>query len=104
MKKLSLYLFLFGIWNTSYANSLDDWSDEDLCRWVDAVSIPDPILLEIDIREIVCFSRTESIEVSIQEPYISEHGTVFPSPSSSSSSNNNQRSGIKFIFNYKVTL
>ena len=104
MRKILLYLFIFGIWNTSYANSFDDWSDEDLCRWVDAVSIPDPILLEIDIREIVCFSRTESIEVSIQEPYISEHGTVFPSPSSSSSLNNNQRSGIKFIFNYKVTL
>ena len=104
MRKLLLYLFLFGTWNTSYANSLDDWSDEDLCRWVDAVSIPDSILLEIDIREIVCFSKTESIEGSIQAPYISEHRTVFPSPSSSSSSNNNQRSGIKFIFNYKVTL
>ena len=102
MKKLILIAFL-GLSTISYANSFDDWSNEDLCRWIDAVKVPDPILLEIKVRDLVCFCNSE-IEASVQKPYASEHGTVFPSPSSNNASNKNSGSGVRFIFNYKVKL
>ena len=104
MKKLIILITSLTICSASYAKSLDDWSNEDLCRWIDAVQVPDPILMEIEVKDLVCLSSSEIIEASIQEPYASEHGTVFPSPSSNKGSNNNSGSGIRFIFNYKVKL
>ena len=104
MKKLIILITSLTICSVSYAKSLDDWSNEDLCRWIDAVQVPDPILLEIEVRDLVCLSNPEIIEASIQEPYASEHGTVFPSVPSNNASNKNSESGIRFIFNYKVKL
>ena len=103
MKKLIIIVFL-GLSTVSHAKSFDDWSNEDLCRWIDAVQVPDPILLEIEVRDLVCLSNPKIIEASIQEPYDSDHGTVFPSPSSNNGSNKNSGSSIRFIFNYKVKL
>ena len=103
MKNLIFIAFL-GLSTVSYAKSFDDWSNEDLCRWIDAVQVPDPILLEIEDRDLLCLSNSQIIEVSIKEPYASEHGTVFPSPSSNNTSNINSGNGIRFIFNYKVKL
>jgi len=103
MKNLIFIAFL-GLSTVSYAKSFDDWSNEDLCRWIDAVQVPDSILLEIEDRDLLCLSNSQIIEVSIKEPYASEHGTVFPSPSSNNTSNINSGNGIRFIFNYKVKL
>ena len=102
MKKIFLSIFLICLSVMSSAQNFDDWSNEDLCRWIDAVKVPDPILSEIEVRELVCFSNSELNEVSIQEPYRSEHGTVFPSPKIKQ--HNHSNSGLKFIFNYKITL
>ena len=104
MKKLLILITFLSSWTISYAMTFDDWSNEDLCRWIDAVQVPDPILLEIEVRDLVCLSNPEIIEASIQEPYASEHGTVFPSPSSNNGSSTNSGSGIRFIFNYKIKL
>ena len=104
MKKLIIFITFLVLWSISYAKSFDDWSNEDLCRWIDAVQVPDSILMEIEVRDLVCLSNTEIIEASIQEPYASENGTVFPSPSSNNGSNKYSGSGIRFIFNYKVKL
>ena len=104
MKKLIILLTFLSICSASYAKTFDDWSDEDLCRWIDALQVPDPILLEIEIRDLVCLANPEIIEVSIKEPVSSEHGTLFPSPSSQNNPNKHNRSGIQFIFNYKVKL
>ena len=104
MKKLLIVLTFLGMCSASYADTFDDWSNEDLCRWVDALQVPDPILLEIEIRDLVCLANPEIIEASIQEPYASEYGTVFPSPSSNNTSNKNSGSGIRVIFNYKFKL
>ena len=104
MKKMIILVTFLGFWSVSHAKSFDDWSNEDLCRWIDAVQVPDPILLEIEARDLLCLSSPEIIEASIQEPYDSDHGTVFPSPSSNKGTNNNSGSGIRFIFNYKVKL
>ena len=103
MKNLIFIAFL-GLSTVSYAKSFDDWSNEDLCRWIDAVQVPDSILLEIEDRDLLCLSNSQIIEVSIKEPYASEHGTVFPSPSSNKGSNKNSGSGIRLIFNYTVKL
>ena len=86
MKKLIILITFLGFYSVSYAKSFDDWSNEDLCRWIDAVQVPDPILLEIEDRDLLCLSNSQIIEVSIKEPYASEHGTVFPSPSSNKGS------------------
>ena len=104
MKKIILLLILISPFSVSVAESFDDWSNEDLCRWIDAVQVPDPILLEIKVRDLVCLSNPEIIEASIQEPYASEHGTVFPSPSSNNAFNKNSGIGVRFIFNYKFKL
>ena len=104
MKKLIIVLTFLGMCSASYAKTFDDWSNEDLCRWIDALQVPDPILLEIEIRDLVCLDNPEIIEASIQEPVSSEHGTLFPSPSSQNASNKNAGSGIRFIFNYKFKL
>ena len=90
--------------SASYAKTLDDWSNEDLCRWIDALQVPDPILMEIEIGDLVCLANPENIEVSIKEPVSSEHGTLFPSPSSKNNPSNNSGSGLRFIFNYKFKL
>ena len=104
MKKLIFLITFLGCYSVSYAKIFDDWSNEDLCRWIDAVQVPDPILFEIEVRDLVCLSNPEIIEASIQEPYASQHGTVFPSASSNNASNKNSESGIRFIFNYKIKL
>ena len=104
MKKLIILLTLLGMCSASYAKTFDDWSNEDLCRWIDAVLVREPILLEIEVRDLLCLSNAVIIEASIQEPYASEHGTVFHSPSSNNGTNKNSGSGIRFIFNYKVKL
>ena len=104
MKKLILLTALLSFCAFASSKSLDDWSNEDLCRWIDAAEAPNQILLEIEIRGLPCLTNLEVIKVSIQEPIASEHGTVFPSPASQNHSNNNSGSGIRFIFNYKVTL
>ena len=104
MNRLIILTTFLGLCSVSYAKNFDDWSNEDLCRWIDAVQVPDPILLEIEVRELVCLSNPEIIEASVQEPYALDHGTVFPSPSSNNGSNKNSGSGIRFIFNYKVKL
>ena len=80
MKKIILLVFSLGFLNTSLANDLSDWTSEDLCRWVDSVSIPDPISQEIDLREVICYVNLESSQYALETPTYNEHGTVFPSP------------------------
>ena len=104
MKKIIPLLALLSFYSFASAKSFDDWSNEDLCRWIDALQVPDPILMEIEIRDLVCLTNPEIIEVSIKEPVSSEHGTLFPSPSTNKNTNKHNGSGIRFIFNYKVKL
>ena len=102
MIRIYLFLLLTSIVSLSYANYLDDWTDEDLCRWMDAALIPAHISEEIFTRKILCFNDSEAIELTSQATYISKHGTVFPSPRSSA--NVKTGSGLRFRFTYKITL
>ena len=102
MIRTYLFLFLISLSSLSYANYLEDWTDEDLCRWMDAALIPEHISEEIYTRKIVCFNDSEVIELTSQATYISENGTVFPSPKASAKAN--MGGGLRFKFTYKITL
>ena len=102
MIKKYLFVFLSCLISVSYANYLDDWTNEDLCRWMDAEIIPEHISEEIYTRKIVCFNDSEVIELTSQATYISENGTVFPSPKPPKKAN--MGSGLRFRFTYKITL
>ena len=101
MKKIILFVFSLGFLNASLANDLSDWTTEDLCRWVDSVSIPEPISQEIDLREVICYDNLESSQYALETPTYKEYGTVFPSPKVK---DKKKSSGLRFIFNYKITL
>ena len=102
MIKKFLFLFLISLLSISYANNLDDWTDEDLCRWMNAELIPEDISDEIYSRKIVCFNDFEAVELSTEATYLSENGTVFPSPKSLLKVKPDR--GFRFIVNYKITL
>ena len=101
MKKIILLVFTLGFLNVSLANDLSDWTTEDLCRWVDSVSIPEPISQEIDFREVICYENRESSQYALETPTYNEYVTVFPSPVIKEKK---KSSGLRFIFNYKITL
>ena len=100
MKIIALFLSL-GFFNVSLANDLSDWTNEDLCRWVYSVSIPEPISQEIGLRDVICYDSQESSQYSLETPTYYEYGTVFPSPVTKAKK---KADGIRFIFNYKITL
>ena len=84
------------------ANYLSDWTNEDLCRWMDAALIPEHISDEMYARKLICFNDSEVIESTSQATYLSENGTVFPSPKPSLEVKPD--SGFTFRINYKITL
>ena len=104
MKNKILSIFLISLMGASHASDLSKWSNEDLCRWVDSVSIPEPISLEIKLREVICYDISEPVESSLAAPYQNEHGTVFPSPQSVPQPLKKQGSGVNFSISYKITL
>ena len=105
MKKTYLFLLfisLASLASFSYANYLDDWTNEDLCRWMDADLIPEHISEEIYTRKVTCFNDSRAIELTTQSSYVSENETIVPS--SKSFLKVSPDSGFKFRLNYKITL
>ena len=108
MKKTYLFLLfislasLASLASLSYANYLDDWTNEDLCRWMDADLIPEHISEEIYTRKVICFNDSNAIELTTQSTYVSENETI--APSSKSFLKVKPNSGFKFRLNYKITL
>ena len=87
-----------------YANFLSDWTNEDLCRWMDVDSIPENISDEIYERKLICYDEFEASELTAIRNYTNENRTVFPSPKSSIAPKVKTESGFTFIVNYKITL
>ena len=107
MKKTYLFLLLISLSNfasLSHANYLDDWTNEDLCRWMDADLIPEHISEEIYTRKVICFNDSRAIELTTQSTYVSENETETVAPSSKSFLKVKPNSGFKFRLNYKITL
>ena len=84
----------------SHANYLDDWTNEDFCRWMDANSIPEHISDEMYKRKVVCDNDSDLTKLSIQKIYTEEDGTIFPSPKIKKS----LKPKLQFRLNYKITL
>jgi hypothetical protein len=99
--KILIFVFVSILSSISFAEDLSDWSNEDLCRWVDSVSIPEPISLEINMREVVCYDVLGLSQSALSVPISNEHGTVFPSPALQ---DKKKATGLNFMFNYKITL
>ena len=80
MKKFTSILFISSLLSVSHASILDDWSNNDLCGWMQSTSIPKYILNEVNKRKILC---SGGVEVSVLPPLksnVSKNGTTFASP------------------------
>jgi len=77
---------LFGLFTglfislSTNANALIEWSNDDLCGWMESTSIPEYILDEVDKREILCSRGIEVSTLSEFESYEGQNGTTFPAP------------------------
>ena len=105
MKKL-IIIFISSLISVSHANNLKDWTNEDLCRWLDSTSIPEKILNEIDARDAVCYVSYGSNGLSAQSPYIEEEITILPLPKTRviRTVKPHTTIPIRFRFNFKFTL
>ena len=55
MKKLFLFILLsLGLASISFAGYLDDWTDAQLCGWMDNPSAPDYMVDEVKKRGLSC--------------------------------------------------
>ena len=79
MKKYLIF-FALSFASSSYGNLLDDWSNDDLCGWMESSSTPEHIQKEVGRREIICFEGVEVSSMPVSGKSISKNGTVFPSP------------------------
>jgi hypothetical protein len=78
----STYALIAAIVFISASNAayLDDWTNNDLCGWMDSSSAPEYIQTEVQKREIICYGGVEVSSLPSSQDNISLYGTVFPSP------------------------
>ena len=80
MKKIVVTFLASGLTCGTYAVYLDDWSNIDLCGWMDSTSTPEYIQKEVDKRELLCYGGVEVASLPTEVNLSSRIGTVFPSP------------------------
>ena len=80
MKKIVVTFLASGLTCGTYAVYLDDWSNSDLCGWMDSTSTPEYIQKEADKRELLCYGGVEVASLPTEVNLSSRIGTVFPSP------------------------
>ena len=80
MKKRTSILFISSLLSISHASYLDDWSNNDLCGWMESTSIPKYILNEVDKRKILCSGGLEVSVLSPTKSNVGKNGTIFASP------------------------
>ena len=80
MKKLFVTTFVTSFSISVYAGYLDDWSNDQLCGWMDSGSTPEYIKEEVESREIMCHGGVEVSSLPYGDELSSENGTVFASP------------------------
>ena len=79
MNKLQAFFLTLSLTGTTYAAYLDDWSNDDLCGWMDSASAPEYIQIEVEKREILCHGGTEVSSLPADANLSSGSGTIFPS-------------------------
>ena len=83
MKSRYLIAFVLVFASTSYGALLDDWSNDNLCGWMESAATPEHIQKEVVKREIICFEGVQVSSLPVSGNSVSKNGTVFPSPDSS---------------------
>ena len=80
MKSRYLIAFVLGFVSSSHGALLDDWSNDDLCGWMESSATPEYIQTEVQKREIICYAGVEVSSLPSSQDNTSQYGTVFPSP------------------------
>ena len=80
MKKIILTFLASGFISTSYAGYFDNWSNNDLCGWMNSSSVPQNIQTEVTNRGLLCYAGLEVDELPIVNSSNGKYGTSFPSP------------------------
>ena len=80
MKKLILAFLASNLISVSYAGYFDNWSNNDLCGWMNSSSVPKNIQTEVTNRELLCFGGVEVEKLPTVKSNNSQYGTSFPSP------------------------
>ena len=80
MKSRYLTAFVLGFVSSSHGALLDDWSNDDLCGWMESSATPEYIQTEVQKREIICYAGVEVSSLPSSQDKTSQYGTVFPSP------------------------
>ena len=80
MKKIVVIVLASCLTSAIYAAYLDDWSNNDLCGWMDSTNAPEYIQKEVAQREILCYGGVEVASLPTEVNLSVESGTVFPSP------------------------
>ena len=83
MRKRYLIALVLGFAGSSYGDFLDDWSNDDLCVWMEFAATPEYIQIEASKREIICYGGVEVSSLPVDKDVTTGVGTVFPSPDSS---------------------
>ena len=80
MKRLILTFLVSSFISASYAGYFDNWSNNDLCGWMNSSSVPKNIQTEVTNRELLCFGGVEVDKLPTVKSNNSQYGTSFPSP------------------------
>ena len=80
MKKIFVIFLALSLTGVTQASYLDDWSNDDLCGWMDSTSTPEYIQKEVDKRDILCYGGVEVASLPTEVNLSSRIGTVFSSP------------------------
>ena len=79
MNRLQIFFLISSLTSATYAAYLDDWSNDDLCGWMESASAPEYIQKEVEKREILCHGGIEVSSLPAEANLSSGSGTVFPS-------------------------
>ena len=80
MKKIIFILLAINSSNAVYSAYLDDWTNDDLCGWMESTSTPEYIQKEIEKRQIICYEGVEVFKMPGNKSETGKNGTTFPSP------------------------
>ena len=80
MNKILVIFLALSLTSVTQASYLDDWSNDNLCGWMESASAPEYIKAEVERRKILCYGGLEVAYLPTKANLSSEDGTIFSSP------------------------
>ena len=59
MNKILVIFLALSLTSVTQASYLDDWSNNNLCGWMESASAPEYIKAEVERRKILCYGGLE---------------------------------------------